>query len=574
MGKKPKAKSTGSGVASRQTAEKVQTRRLEWWKLIVPAIVALLAVLIPLLWNSLKPIPPQFAIANPILRPDSTVTLLAQNRAAERKKNLNIEFDGLLFAGAGILQTSSNPPLWQFTLQGHNLPDSLLHDGRHFLRAGFAGEALSEPLTLFLNSQPPMASVEVKQPPGKPNDRIFIGRAASRLPAPADTLTVDIAFNSGGKPVKIPVPVKRVTDESTGRTYFEFETTVQGLPKISPKDTRYAQPFFALRITDGAGNRFFQQESYAQFMAPGDKRFGATNIAAIELKRLPAEVPLQGKTALDKSGNLRLTFRVTPTASPLTHLANGQPAIILKVTALAGNIRQLEWTSLPDSLRAEQPVTTILRDEQPLAHTFADKFVDEQAPAKPEPTYRVEQMGRDGKVYGSNTVPEKRTFLSEENVRKMLKDNNLFDAHWNPSGTGIVHQYQEIVRDGVSLVLDNATGLVWQRYGSDPFITYEEAWSYVQKLNTNKFGGYSNWRFPTLKEAMALVEPEKNSFGLHLHIDSKFGQYPWIWTADCASDMGGPWLVNFIDGICFYQTFPSALFDNRNFSVRAVRSGQ
>ncbi|MGH7450213.1 MAG: hypothetical protein ACRENG_02635 [bacterium] len=153
-------------------------------------------------------------------------------------KNLNIEFDGLLFAGAGILQPSSNPPHWQFTLQAQNLPDSLLHDGRHFLRAGFAGEALSESLTLLLNSQPPMVSVEVKQPPGKPNARIFIGRAASRLPAPADTLTVDLAFNSGGKPVEIPVPVKRVTEESTGRTYFEFETTVQGLPKCRCKEKR------------------------------------------------------------------------------------------------------------------------------------------------------------------------------------------------------------------------------------------------------------------------------------------------------------------------------------------------
>ncbi|MGH7450214.1 MAG: hypothetical protein ACRENG_02640 [bacterium] len=145
---------------------------------------------------------------------------------------------------------------------------------------------------------------------------------------------------------------------------------------------------------------------------------------------------------MDKSGNLKMTFRVTPQATPLTHLANSQPAIILKVTALAGNIRQLEWTSLPDSLRASQPVTTILRDEQPLAHTFADKFVDEQAPSNREPTYRVKQTGRDGKVYSSNTAqavkpPEKETFLSVDNVQKMLKDNNLFATDWNLSGTGI-----------------------------------------------------------------------------------------------------------------------------------------
>jgi len=268
MGINPKRKRT-----DKPATDKEQERQFEWRKLLFGAALTLLVALIPFLWNAFEATPPEFALINPIQRPDSAITIEAQNRAAAREKNLTVEFDGLKFSNAGILRPSSDPKHWRFNLQGRHLPDSLLRDGCHRLRVGFAGEKLSEPLAVLFNSQAPLVSVEVKQPPGKPNERIFIGRAVSRLPSPADTLTVDIAFNTGGsKPVEIPVPVKRVIEESTGRMYFEFETTVQGLPKISPKDRRYAEPFFALRITDAAGNRQYQEESYAQFVAPGDKR--------------------------------------------------------------------------------------------------------------------------------------------------------------------------------------------------------------------------------------------------------------------------------------------------------------
>jgi len=562
MGNGPKRKRTDKPVS-----DKEKERRFQRWQLVVGAIVALLAVLIPLFWDFLKPMPPEFALINPIQRPDSAITIEAQNRAAAKEKNLTVEFDGLKFSTAGILRPNSNPQQWSFILQGRSLPDSLLRDGRHYLRVGFAGEKLCEPLAVLFNTQAPLVSVEVKQPPGRPNERIFIGRAVSRLPSPADTLTVDIAFNSGGsKPVEIPVPVKRVIEESTGRMYFEFETTVQGLPKISPQDSRYAEPFFALRITDAAGNRQYQEESYAQFTAPGDKRFGATK-ADIEFKRLPMEVPLKGFGKLDKSGNMKLTFRVTPRAAALTQLANGQPAIILRVTSIAGNMRQLDWTNLPDSLRMAQPVTTILRDEQPLGHSFTNQFTEMKAPANRDAIYRVEQMGRDGKVYSSNNAQAAKLpeFLSVEEVQKMLKENNLFDTNWNPSGIGISHQYQEIERNGVKLVVDDATRLTWQKSGSDKIMTFDDARAYVERLNTMNYGGYKDWRLPTLKEAMQLMERQQtDDFYLNSIFDHTQKQ---IWTSDQYS-AGVAWKAYFIFGACG----PSVVTSHSvTYFVRVVR---
>ncbi len=565
MGNNPKHKRI-----DKPAGDKEKERRFQWWQLVVPAVVTLLGIFIQQSWDSwFNSTPPEFALINPIQRPDSAITIEAQNDAAAKKKNLTVEFDGLKFPNAGILQSNSEPPLWRFILQGRGIPDSLLRDGRHSVRAGFAGEKLGEPMTILFNTQAPLVSVEVKHPPGKPNERIFIGRAVSRLPSPADTLSVDIAFNTGGsKPVEMPVPVKRVIEESTGRTYFEFETTVQGLPKIWPKDPRYAEPFFALRITDAAGNRQYQEESYAQFTAPGDKRFGSTK-AEIEFKRLPVEVPLKGFGKLDKSGNMKLTFRVTPRVAALTQLANGQPAIILRVTSIAGNIRQLDWTSyLPDSLRMPQPVTTILRNEQQLGHAFANQFVDEKAPSNREAIYRVEQAGRDGKVYSSNNAQAVKPpeFLSEEAVQKMLQENNLFDIRINPSGKGISHQYREVERNSVKLVIDDATGLTWQKGGSERRLTFEAAQAYVDSLNATNHGGYNDWRLPTLKEAMQLMEREWKSGGLLLYLALVFDRTQlWIWTSDNES-AGRAWVVVFNYGYCYRSgVVPDGY-------VRAVRS--
>jgi len=397
MGKKTTAKRPAPDNDDEHRADE-QERRFKWWQLVIAGVMVPLGIAllqyVPQIRDLLISDSPQFALANPITRPDSGITILPQNRAAARQRPLNVEFDGLLFANGGRVQSQGRDLFWHFSLTPLSLPDSLLRDGVHHVRIGFAGETLSEPLTLIFHTKPPVVEAEVLQPPGKPRDRVFIGRVASTLQVPAETLSVDLLFQSDGQPMQISLPVRRVTEESTGLTYFEFETTIQGLPKISSKDSRYAEPFFAIRVTDQAGNRYYQQESYAQFMAPGDKRFGVNSLADIEMKRLPPD--LRQKTTV--------AFRLVPRAAPVTQLANGQAAINLHVSSVTGQIKQLEWTNIPESLRGRQQITTILRDEQPLAISFANEYQDEQAPANRDPSYRVEQAGRDGKLYSSKAA--------------------------------------------------------------------------------------------------------------------------------------------------------------------------
>ncbi len=120
----------------------------------------------------------------------------------------------------------------------------------------------------------------------------------------------------------------------------------------------------------------------------------------------------------------------------------------------------------------------------------------------------------------------------------------------------------ELQRDE-QVVYDKTTELTWQQSGSDKYMNYERANTYIKKLNSDKVAGYSDWHLPTLKEAATLLEQEKKSNGMY--IDPVFDEkQKWIWTSDMYS-ASVAWVVYFGDGYCHYGYF------NLNTYVRAVR---
>ena len=154
--------------------------------------------------------------------------------------------------------------------------------------------------------------------------------------------------------------------------------------------------------------------------------------------------------------------------------------------------------------------------------------------------------------------------LDNDQVGQMIKRNGYFDRRMNPDGKGFDNKFQ-LQKNG-QIVYDQASGLMWQQSGSQEEMTYEQAKEWIQALNRKGFAGYNDWRLPTLKEAMSLMEPKQNLNRLYL--DSMFDDQKWIWT----STLRGAslrWVVLFYDdGLCDKFSVYS------DFFVRAVRSGQ
>ncbi len=79
-----------------------------------------------------------------------------------------------------------------------------------------------------------------------------------------------------------------------------------------------------------------------------------------------------------------------------------------------------------------------------------------------------------------------------------------------------------VINSGDRTMTDHQTGLMWEMkenmdgtpvsanpHDADNRYTWQEALDWVVLLNVEKFGGYSNWRLPTIKELASLVDLRK-----------------------------------------------------------------
>ncbi|MDM8522526.1 SUMF1/EgtB/PvdO family nonheme iron enzyme [Desulfococcaceae bacterium HSG8] len=151
------------------------------------------------------------------------------------------------------------------------------------------------------------------------------------------------------------------------------------------------------------------------------------------------------------------------------------------------------------------------------------------AEAPPEPRERPAT----GPIYRLRSEPRK---LSEKDGKAMLAKYNFF----NKSGDF----RNDFTDNGDGTVTDHITWLMWQRSGADDLMTFEEAWAYVDDLNSKQFAGYSDWRLPTLEELASLIEnKEAEGFCIDPIFDKR---QRWCWSSDKRSS-GSAWLVDFSD---------------------------
>jgi hypothetical protein len=160
--------------------------------------------------------------------------------------------------------------------------------------------------------------------------------------------------------------------------------------------------------------------------------------------------------------------------------------------------------------------------------------------------------------------------LSADEVDSLVRKHDFFDANRNKEGKGIVHRYEKQLLNDKEVVFDHNTSLMWQQSGSGKYDDFGIAQQFIADLNSQKYAGFSDWRLPTLEEAMSLMEPVKRNGDLY--IDPIFdARQKWIWTCDpVKGELSRGWVVGYFRGICDHEHFLS----NYVYFVRAVRSGQ
>jgi serine/threonine-protein kinase len=135
------------------------------------------------------------------------------------------------------------------------------------------------------------------------------------------------------------------------------------------------------------------------------------------------------------------------------------------------------------------------------------------------------------------------------------------DSRWRPAR--FTTNDFEVYSDGT--VTDRATGLIWQRAGSNHPITWHEAHQYVKRLNEDRFAARADWRLPTVNELVSLLTDVPRAGDLC--IEPVFDPTErWLWSCDRCSFMSA-WYVSVDMGYISRQDFTCYYY------VRAVCSG-
>ena len=137
--------------------------------------------------------------------------------------------------------------------------------------------------------------------------------------------------------------------------------------------------------------------------------------------------------------------------------------------------------------------------------------------------------------------------------------------------------------------IDDKTGLYWElkSYGNRRMeYTIEEAYEYAKELNDEKFGGFEDWRVPTLDELKTIcsIEPyeykgdyvswrawfegvrdfSSNGFFIVSELSQNVGKDGWYWSATQKNEKEN-YLLNYKEANTNYH------LKTQSFYVRCVR---
>ncbi len=130
----------------------------------------------------------------------------------------------------------------------------------------------------------------------------------------------------------------------------------------------------------------------------------------------------------------------------------------------------------------------------------------------------------------------------------------------------LVHNYESKILHGDTIIIDRATGLIWQKRLA-AFVPGKEVQQFVKEMNTIHYAGLSQWRLPTIEELASLLASSDQEINF---IDPIFDMPYWFClSADTVTGEAAPsvWAVFFEDGYVMHR--PA----NDDFDILLVHSG-
>jgi hypothetical protein len=129
--------------------------------------------------------------------------------------------------------------------------------------------------------------------------------------------------------------------------------------------------------------------------------------------------------------------------------------------------------------------------------------------------------------------------------------------------------------DGWLMVKDNATGLIWEVKKVDDSIndkdntyTWDDTTNFITNVNNENFGGFSDWRMPTVNELSTIVNYDMHDPAINIIFFPNTVSSPYWSSTNSAVESGYAWYVRFDNG----PAYANGKFFT--YYVRAVRGGQ